>query len=126
MKNLIFLFLLVVLFSCSKNEYTVEDVKTDAVVVEEGLSSDDCIWIDYNSRSYFDGVDNVLYLDENIYKTMDERVHNGAKIILIDITGVIFYEGTVADVLNGYTAELNIDAPTMSDGEMSGCILVYQ
>ena len=126
MKNLIFLFLLVVLFSCSKNEYTVEDVKTDAVVVEEGLSSDDCIWIDYNSRSYFDGVDNVLYLDENIYKTMDERVHNGAKIILIDITGVIFYEGTIADVLNGYTAELNIDAPTMSDGEMSGCILVYQ
>lgn len=123
-----------IFYQCTeKVDETSNDGKDIVKVQEETpqLVSENCIWIvgpeiRYN-RTWYDGNDQILHLDSNnVSQPLNERVHVGAKVILIDITGPTFYEGTIADVMDGYTAEMNIDAPNISDGEMDGCILVYQ
>ena len=117
-------------FSCENSVNTSGEQKEMDDSIKQFVS-EKSVWIVgaeiRNCRTWYDGNDQILHLDpDNVSQPLDERVHVGAKVILIDITGVIFYEGTIADVMDEYTAELNMDAPNLSDGEIDGYILVYE
>ena len=131
--SLILLFVLSFM-RCSDNNNNMPTDSTinDVANIETGklLLSESCIWIiganiQFN-RTWYDGQEHILYLDSNnVSQPLNDRIHDGAYVMLIDITGPEFYEGTITEVFDGYTAELDSDAPTISDGEIDGCILVY-
>ena len=128
MKKLI-LVLAILIIGCESNVIDNNTMTENSDIVKGNLIQDQCVWIVgvplQFSKTWYDANEHTLHLDSNC-KPLNHEIHDGAKIILIETTVSEFYEGTISEVFNEYTAELNINAPSISNGEIDGCILVYE